>query len=40
MADAGYRRVTEHFDIERTVERLLPLLVGRAASAPRREAVA
>jgi hypothetical protein len=32
--------VTERFDIERTVERLLPLLVGREAPAPRREAVA
>jgi glycosyltransferase involved in cell wall biosynthesis len=40
LAEAGHRRVTEHFDIERTVERLLPLLVGRAAPAPRREAVA
>jgi glycosyltransferase involved in cell wall biosynthesis len=40
MAEAGYRRVTERFDIERTVELLLPLLVGRAPAAPRREAVA
>jgi glycosyltransferase involved in cell wall biosynthesis len=40
LAEAGYHRVTERFDIERTVERLLPLLVGRAAPAPRREAVA
>ena len=40
LAEAGYHRVTEHFDIERTVERLVPLLVGREAPAPRREAVA
>ena len=40
LAEAGYHRVTERFDIERTVERLVPLLVGRPAPAPRREAVA
>ena len=40
LAEAGYHRVTERFDIERTVERLVPLLVGREAPAPRREAVA
>lgn len=40
LAEAGYRRVTEHFDIDRTVERLLPLLLGDAAPEPRREAVA
>jgi glycosyltransferase involved in cell wall biosynthesis len=40
LAEAGFHRVTERFDIERTVERLLPLLVGREVAAPRREAVA
>jgi glycosyltransferase involved in cell wall biosynthesis len=40
LAEAGFHRVTERFDIERTVERLLPLLGGREAAAPRREAVA
>ena len=40
LAEAGHHRVTERFDIEHTVERLVPLLVGREAPAPRREAVA
>jgi glycosyltransferase involved in cell wall biosynthesis len=40
LAEAGHQRVTERFDIERTVERLLPLLGGAPAPARRREAVA
>ena len=40
LAEAGHHRVTERFDIEHTVERLVPLLVGREAPAQRREAVA
>jgi glycosyltransferase involved in cell wall biosynthesis len=40
MADAGYRRVTEHFDIERYRRAAPAAPRGARPSAPRREAVA
>ncbi len=39
LAEEGYRRVVERFDIERTVDRLVHLLSGGAEPVVRREAV-